>query len=276
MTDGNEHGDRASVVGRKVGYARVSTTAQSTARQEAALRAAGAQRVFVDRGESSRRRDRPEFVKCRDYLREADMLLVYRRDRLAGSERRLIELINDLGERGVDLQPLTEPEIDTTTPLGQALFGIVAVLAQSLVDAVRQNILDGLARARYQGRVGGRPTVMTPARVKTAVQGRAARQSATSIAALLGVSRSSVTRALARVDEVDKAALVLSDSRMSVDDDTNVSGVGGRSCSLPSPPGAAPGHGHGRLPGAPASSLTSADDRLGRMAPRTWTGTVRW
>jgi len=206
MTGVDERGDGASVVSSTVGYARVNTAAKSTAQQEAALRAAGAQRVFVDRGESSRRRDRPELVKCLDCLRDGDTLLVYRLDRLAGSERHLIELINELGDSGVNLRSLTEPEIDTTTPMGRTLFGIVAVFAQLRVDTIRQNTLDGLAHARSQGRVGGRPTVMTPDRVETALQMRAAHNTATSTAALLGVGRSSVTRALAKVDADAEAA----------------------------------------------------------------------
>ena len=71
-----------------VGYARVSTREQNSEAQEAELRAAGAQRVFVDRGESSRVKDRPQWVACLDYLRPGDTLLVRRLDHIAGSERK--------------------------------------------------------------------------------------------------------------------------------------------------------------------------------------------
>ncbi|GGO95523.1 recombinase family protein [Actinomyces gaoshouyii] len=117
-----------------VGYARVSTREQNPAAQEAELRAAGAMRVFVDRGESSRVRDRPQWIACLDYLREGDTLVVRRLDRIAGSEKMAIETINDLAERGVNIRSLSEPDIDTTTPMGRALFGIVAVFAQLRVD----------------------------------------------------------------------------------------------------------------------------------------------
>lgn len=113
-----------------VGYARVSTREQNPEAQEAELRAAGATRVFVDRGESSRVRDRPQWIACLDYLRDGDTLVVRRLDRIAGSEKMAIETINDLAERGVNIRSLTEPDIDTTTPMGRALFGIVAVFAQ--------------------------------------------------------------------------------------------------------------------------------------------------
>ncbi|QPL05281.1 MULTISPECIES: recombinase family protein [Actinomyces] len=184
-----------------VGYARVSAREQDPEAQEAELRAAGAVRVFVDRGESSRVKDRPQWVACLDYLRSGDTLVVRRLDRIAGSEKMAVETINDLAERGVNIRSLTEPDIDTTTPMGRALFGIVAVFAQLRVDAIRQNTMRGLERARAQGRVGGRPTVMTPERVAAAAQMRGEGKSFAHIAAVLGVGRSTVARALAKRDE---------------------------------------------------------------------------
>ena len=178
----------------------MSTHEQDTATQERALRAAGAVRVFVDHATSSRRADRPQWLACLDYLRPGDTLLVWRLDRLAGTQTLAIETINDLHERGVQIKSLTEPDIDTTTPMGRALFGIVAVFAQLRVDTIRENTRAGLARARAEGRVGGRPTVMTPARVREAVRMRADGQSLDAIAETLGVGRSSVSRALDRLD----------------------------------------------------------------------------
>ena len=141
-----------------IGYARVSRHDQNPAAQEAELRAAGAGRVFVDHGESSRVKDRPQWLACLDYLRPGDTLMVRRLDRLAGSEKMAIETITDLHERGVNIKSLTEPDIDTTTPMGRALFGIVAVFAQLRVDTIRENTVRGLAHARAEGRVGGRPS----------------------------------------------------------------------------------------------------------------------
>ena len=123
-----------------------------------------------------------------DYLRAGDTLLVYRLDRIAGTTSSVIQVVGDLGERGINLRSLTEPEIDTTSSMGEALFGIVAVFAQLRVDTIRQNTIDGLAHARAQGRVGGRPTVMTPERVDAARRLRAAGTSLDAIARLLGAS----------------------------------------------------------------------------------------
>lgn len=183
-----------------VGYARVSTREQTPAAQEAELRAAGAERVFVDHGESSRAADRPQWLACRDYLRPGDTLVFWALDRLAGSEVMAIEIVHDLIGQGVSIKSLTEPalSIDTSSPMGQAIVGIMAVFAQLRVDTIRENTRRGLAYARAQGRVGGRPTVMGSERIDAALRMKAQGQSNAHIATVLGVSTSSVRRALAR------------------------------------------------------------------------------
>ena len=184
-----------------VGYARVSMREQNPAAQEAELRAAGASRVFVDHGESSRVADRPRWLACLDYLREGDTLLVRRLDRLGGSERIIIETLHDLDRRGVNIKSLTEPMIDTTTPTGRALFGMVAVFAQLRVDTIRENTMRGLAHAKSQGRVGGRPSKMTPEKIAQAQRMRAERASLDHIAGVLSVGKSTVARALSKADQ---------------------------------------------------------------------------
>jgi len=183
-----------------IGYARVSRHDQDPSAQDAELRAAGAERVFVDRGESSRVKDRPQWIVCLDYMRAGDTLLVRRLDRLAGSEKMAIETINELHERGVNIKSLTEPDIDTTTPMGRALFGIVAVFAQLRVDTIRDNTRRGLAHARAEGRIGGRPSVMTAERLVASLRMREQGQSTAHIARVLGVGASSVARAFAKAD----------------------------------------------------------------------------
>ena len=178
-----------------VGYARVSTREQNPAQQEALLRAAGAERVFIDHGELSRKASRPQLNACLDYMRPGDVLLVNSLDRL-GNDTHLITLINDFGERGIDLRSLTEPAIDTTSPMGRALYGIMAVLAQLRVDTIRANTRSGLAYARSQGRFGGRPTVMTPDRIAVAMREQGA--TIEKVATTLGIGTATVKCALKR------------------------------------------------------------------------------
>lgn len=186
----------------RIGYARVSTREQTTDAQVEMLRAAGCTKVFVDRGESSRIADRPDWMKCLEYLRTGDTLVVRALDRIAGSEVMAIQTIAELHDRGLNIVSLTEPEIDTTTPMGRALFGIVAVFAQLRVDSIRENTRRGLEHARAQGRIGGRPTVMTPDRTAQAVRMREEATPITTIAKVLGIGASSVRRALQRHDMV--------------------------------------------------------------------------
>ena len=186
-----------------VGYARVSTRDQNPAAQESELRAAGACRVFVDHGESSRVSDRPQWIACLDYLRAGDTLVVRALDRVAGSEVMAIELIRDLARRGIRLRSLTEPflDVDTSTPMGEAIVGIMAVLAQLRVSTIRDNTRRGLEHARRQGRVGGRPSVMSDERTAAAVRMRDNGDSVAKIGRTLGVGASSVARALARHEQ---------------------------------------------------------------------------
>lgn len=121
-------------------------------------------------------------------------------DRIAGTEVMAIETIRNLGSRGVRLRSLSEPflDVDTSTPMGEAIVGIMAVLAQLRVATIRENTRRGLEHARAHGRVGGRPTVMTPERTEAAASMRAGGASIATIARALGVGASSVRRALER------------------------------------------------------------------------------
>lgn len=183
-----------------IGYARVSRREQTPEAQVAELYRAGADQVFVDHGESSRVAHRPQWVACLARLQAGDTLLVRRLDRVAGTERMAIDTLTELADRGVDIRSLTEPEIDTTTPMGRALFGIVAVFAQLRVDTIRENTRRGLEHARAAGRVGGRPTVMSPERIEAAARMREDGKTLAQIAAVLEVGKSTVHRALARHD----------------------------------------------------------------------------
>lgn len=98
-----------------IGYARGSTREQDPQAQEAELRGAGATRVFIDHGESSRTTSRPQWAACLDYLREGDTLIVRALDRVAGTEQMAIEIIRDLDHRGIRLKSLTEPFLDVDT-----------------------------------------------------------------------------------------------------------------------------------------------------------------
>jgi DNA invertase Pin-like site-specific DNA recombinase len=171
----------------KIGYARVSTGGQKLDRQIDALKAAGCRRVFADK-KSGKDTDRPELAAALEFIRPGDTLVVPSLDRLSRSLQDLITMVGDLRRREVGFTSLHE-NLDTTTPGGRLVFHVFAALAEFIRELIISGTREGLAAARMRGRVGGRPTVVTPEII------RAARDmlpnpehSITSIAKLLGVS----------------------------------------------------------------------------------------
>lgn len=188
----------------ELGYTRVSTRGQKADSQIARLEAAGCERIFVDHGYSGRLDDRPEWNKCREMQRQGDRLTIPALDRVAGTESIALSVMRDHAERGVKFRSLDEPwmDIDPTTAMGEAMLKIMATLAHLRVALIRENTKRGVEFARSQGRVGGRPTVMTPERIDMARQMRAAEppMSYDRIASTLGVGRNSVVRALSKAE----------------------------------------------------------------------------
>jgi len=188
----------------KIGYARVSTNAQDEALQLDALQRACVDRVFVDRASGSIQ-DRPGLTSALECARRGDSLVVWRLDRLGRSLRHLIDVVRDLEGRGVALTSLTEA-IDTTTPGGRLVFHVFGALAQFERELIRERTMAGLTAAKARGRVGGRPTVWTENKLKTAqVMRDSGEYDITSIAKVLGVSRASVYRALQPPSMSDEA-----------------------------------------------------------------------
>ena len=178
----------------KLGYARVSTLHQDEALQHDALHQAGCQKIFTDKA-SGKLESRPALDDLLANARPGDTVVVWRLDRLGRSLRHLIEVVSDLEQRGVMFASLTE-SIDTSTPGGRLVFHLFGALSQFERELIRERTLAGLAAARARGRTGGRPTVWTPAKTRTAQSMHHAGEDVTSIARVLGVSRASVYRIL--------------------------------------------------------------------------------
>lgn len=145
-----------------IGYARVSTLEQREDLQVDALKKAGCERVYTDHASGSRA-SRPELDRMMEALREGDVLVVWKLDRLGRSVQNLVELMNRLHAMGVEFRSLTEG-MDTTTPGGTMIFGMFAVMAQFERDLIRERTMAGLQAARARGHRGGRPPSSTPGR----------------------------------------------------------------------------------------------------------------
>jgi DNA invertase Pin-like site-specific DNA recombinase len=141
-----------------VGYARVSTQDQNPALQLDALKAAGCEKLFVEKA-SGAQRDRPELLAALDYLRAGDSLVVWKLDRLARSLKQLIETVELLDSRSIGLRSLTEA-IDTTTAGGKLVFHVFGALAEFERSIILERTKAGLDAARARGKKGGRPPAL--------------------------------------------------------------------------------------------------------------------
>ncbi len=150
-----------------IGYMRVSTSEQSLDLQRDALEGAGCERLYKDTC-SGAVVDRPGLAKALDQLRSGDALMVWKLDRIGRSLGHVVELMATLQSKGVGLKVLTGG-VDTTNSTGRLVFGIFATLAEFERDLIKERTMAGLVAARARGRVGGRPRLMTRAKLRTAM-----------------------------------------------------------------------------------------------------------
>jgi DNA invertase Pin-like site-specific DNA recombinase len=156
-----------------IGYARVSKTdgSQVLDLQRDALIEAGVsrKRLYEDRA-SGKSDDRPNLEACLKALREGDVLVVWKLDRLGRDLRHLVNTVQNLADRGIGFKVLAGQgaDIDTTTAGGKLIFGIFAALAEFERELIRERTRAGLAAARARGRIGGRKFALTKAQVRLA------------------------------------------------------------------------------------------------------------
>lgn len=149
-----------------IGYARISTETQSLLLQEDALKRAGCERIFHDviSGSVDTRKGLSEALAV---VRPGDTFVVWRLDRLGRSLRHLIDTVTDLNARSIGFRSVQE-SIDTNSPGGLLVFHIFGALAEFERELIRERTKAGLAVARSQGRIGGRPMKMTPEMIEIA------------------------------------------------------------------------------------------------------------
>lgn len=180
-----------------IGYARVSKgDDQSNALQAKALKAAGCQRVFEEAA-SGGRWDRPILHDMLRQLREGDVVVVWKLDRLSRSLKDLLHLMERIKEADAGFRSLTE-SIDTTTPAGRMMMQMIGSFAEFERAMIRERTSAGLALARAEGRVGGRRRKLTERqRGEIAESVLSGRKSAAEMARLYKVSQPTVSRIIA-------------------------------------------------------------------------------
>ena len=144
----------------QVGYIRISTVGQNTARQEVLMRELGVETVFIDRM-SGKNTDRPELKKMMAFVRKGDTVVVESISRFARNTRDLLELVEQLTQKGVEFVSKKEA-IDTTTPTGKFMLTIFGAVAELEWEYILQRQAEGIAIAKEQGVYKGRQPIVRP------------------------------------------------------------------------------------------------------------------
>jgi DNA invertase Pin-like site-specific DNA recombinase len=184
--------------GMLLGYARVSKgDDQTNALQVRALRAAGCRRIFEEAA-SGGRWDRPELHRLLDQLREGDVVVVWKLDRLSRSLKDVLHIMERIAVAGAGFRSLTE-SVDTTTPAGRMMMQMVGAFAEFERAMIRERTSAGLAAARAEGRVGGRrPKLDAAKRREVAESVISGRKTGAEMARLFGISQPTVSRIVAQ------------------------------------------------------------------------------
>jgi DNA invertase Pin-like site-specific DNA recombinase len=183
-----------------IGYMRVSIDGdrQSTDLQCDALINAGVDKrnIFEDKASGSKD-DRVGLARAIEYVKEGDVLVVWKLDRLGRSLPHLIEIVNQLKSKGVGFKSLTEG-MDTSSPSGELLFHVFGALAQFERSLTQERVNAGLAAAKKRGRVGGRPRAIPQEKMDAILDALNKGMSKAAVCRTFEVKRSTLIDALNR------------------------------------------------------------------------------
>jgi len=176
-----------------IGYARVSTDGQSLESQDAALKSAGAIKVFSEKV-SGAVTERKALATAIAALAAGDVLLVTRLDRLARSTRDLLNVLATVAERGAGFKSLADTWADSTTPHGRLMLTVLGGLAEFERELIKARTSDGRARARARGVRFGRKPRLSAFQITEALRRREAGEPLADIGRSYGVSHSTISR----------------------------------------------------------------------------------
>lgn len=151
----------------KIGYARVSTSAQNLDMQVTALTDAGCEKIYSEKVSGVAHRERLQ--ECMQYLREGDCLVIYKLDRLGRSLKDLLDIIEQLQKRNISLVSLRD-NIDTGSTTGKLVLHIFASLAEFERDLIKERTEEGRREAKKKGVRFGRPKQPKPERASMCAQ----------------------------------------------------------------------------------------------------------
>lgn len=183
----------------KVGYVRISTREQNTARQDELMNTLGVEKVYTDRM-SGKSKDRPELQRMMDFVREGDSVTVESISRFARNTRDLLDLTATLDAKGVQFISQKE-DIDTSKPTGRFMLTLFAALAELERENILERQAEGIAIAKAEGRMTGRPKKAVDTFESAYLEVKAGRISASKAAKQIGISRSTWYRKAKQYEE---------------------------------------------------------------------------
>ena len=176
----------------KIGYIRISTVDQNTARQEVLMEQLGVDEVYIDRM-SGKNANRPELQKMMEYVRTGDMVIVESISRFARNTRDLLELVERLTAKGVEFVSKKEA-IDTTTPTGKFMLTVFGAVAELEREYILQRQREGIAIAKANGVYKGRKPIQPPEFESVMARWHDGRLTAAEAMRKLGMSKSTFYR----------------------------------------------------------------------------------
>ena len=173
--------------GHKIGYARVSTVAQNVDSQIDALYAFGCDKVFSDK-ESGVKSERPGWRQLMDYIREGDILVIAELSRMTRSLKHLLQVVEALEDKGVDIISLRE-NIDTSTATGRCFISIMGAVSQMERELKSERAAAGREAAKARGKTGGRPRIEPKKLEQARILYENSDQTATEVCQTVGVGK---------------------------------------------------------------------------------------
>ena len=182
----------------KIGYVRVSTTEQNTARQEVLMQDLRVEEIYIDKA-SGKNTDRPELQKMLEYVRKGDTVIVESISRFARNTKDLLELIETLKKKNVEFISKKE-NIDTSTPTGKFMLTVFGAVAELEREYILQRQAEGIEIAKQEGKYKGRKKIENDKFEKVYKDWKAESITAVRAMELLGMKRNTFYRRVAEYE----------------------------------------------------------------------------
>jgi len=186
----------------KIGYARVSSTGQNLQSQLEALKKAGCDKIFQEKKSGKQAANREQLQEALDYVREGDILVITRLDRIARSTKDLHNILDLLKNKGVEFQA-TEQNLDTTTATGKLMIGILGTIAEFETDLRAERQKDGIQSALKRGvKFGNKGKKLTDEQIQWAINEKMNGRTSADVANELNMTRNTLLRKIREYKEV--------------------------------------------------------------------------